>query len=299
MDNHQLKNTLDDLSQKDFFICPECGAISKLNNRLFMAYFTSGNIHCEYCNKPIDLWKTFNDLLDPPMLSFAYHYSLLGCINKHTKLMIKPNELIRLDLSEEIGDGDLLYINYTSGPGWTFPIETHSNVPISHLKVKNKLLYGQPIEKNAKETEVNVSYWFAPKELKDDLSTMLLLDAFKFYFEENYRYMIISAHSSVEIILSKFIQKIFKEYGISKNKMDKFNDKFETEKQLDYILPFICNLLDFPLLNEKIVNGLNIIRNKRNELMHEGETKDMHKSEYKIMILSAFFAYKYFKIHMK
>ena len=109
--------------------------------------------------------------------------------------------------------------------------------------------------------------------------------------------MIISAHSAVEIILSKFIKKIFKEYGISKNKTERLTAKIETHIQLDILLPFICNLLNFPTLDKKIVDGLKDLRKDRNNLMHEGETDISDKTKIKTELISAFFAYKYLKFY--
>lgn len=283
-------------SFKDYFVCPECNSVLNMNDNLFMSYFNSVKLTCPQCKKSIDLWKIFMKQLDPPVISFASHYSLLGCVNNRTKILIKPNELFKLDLSNEIGEGELLYINYTPCSGETFPIETHSNVPISHLKVKNKLIYGQPINENSKETEVNVYYWFAPEKLKDDLSNMLLLDAFKFFFEGDYRYMIISAHSSVEIILSKFIKKILTEHSISEKNSKEFTKSIGTKYQLDTLLPLICNLLNFPILDTKIVGGLKDLRADRNRLIHTGETDILDKTKLKKELISAFFAFRYFKL---
>jgi hypothetical protein len=136
---------------------------------------------------------------------------------------------------------------------------------------------------------------YAPKEIKEDLSNMLLLDAFKFYTEENPRYMIISAHSAIEILLNKFIKKFLKEKGASETKSEKFLDATDNFHKLGLLIPVICEIKRFPIINKNIMENLKSLNTSRNNLMHYGKT-DMNTEKIKRELISAFLAFKYFKL---
>ena len=88
--------------------------------------------------------------------------------------------------------------------GHPFPLQTHSNVPIIHYIPSIIKLYPRPLRKDFKDTKTQIMYWFAPKEVYDDLSIMLMLDAFQKVYQEEYRHMSISAQSAIEILLYRF-----------------------------------------------------------------------------------------------
>lgn len=125
---------------------------------------------------------------------------------------------------------------------------------------------------------------------------MLLLDAFKFFFEEDYRYMIVSAHTSVEILYNKFFEKFLSDNNISKNKIDDLLNVTTYSYQLDPLLPLICKIKDYPSLNNNILEGLKNLRTDRNKLVHSGDADLSDKTKMKRELISAFLAFKYFNI---
>lgn len=292
-------------NRKNYFSCPNCNVDLDLKDSFFEAYFNSENIVCPLCKNRIDLWEIFVGKLIPPILSFAGHYSLLGCVNNTINKSIITNQKFDLDLTEEIGDGELLYVNITPGVDEGKPnlpwVSFQSVFPINWFYRNKKIhIEGIPLEPNSVETNWNIYYWFAPKEIKDDLSNMLLLDAFRSFYDENYRNMIISAHSSVEILYYQFFEKLLTENDIHRDKIGNFLKNAATYGyQLSTLLPLISKIEGFPLLNDKILEGLKNLKDARNDLLHRGITDTSDEVMLKRELISAFFAFKYFKIVLK
>ena len=223
----------------------------------------------------------------------------MGCENNYVEIIIQPNKIYNLDLSEEIGEGKLLYVCYTPiGDGGVFPVEMHSNVPMKHVRSNIIQLLPHAIKTDATETKVAVSYWFAPRVVYDDISVVLLLDGFKAYYENDYRHMLVSVQTCIEKLLYELLEKIFKTSGISSKRVnDLLKDKATFSTQLFTLLPFLVDILKIPSFSQEIVDGLRILNAERNHVIHQGKlSKDLKQDEMKKAILGSFFAYKYFKI---
>lgn len=285
------------LSSKNCFSCPECHVVQELDDSIFETYFKEKNWKCPNCGKNLSDILLAN--LNRTHVTFGLHYGLLGCINEILEINLQPNEFFDLDLNNKIKYGELLYIN-VSGVGKN-PVRpmVSTNLLSGNYNYKRVVIYGKPNNpKKPSEGYIQVMYWYAPEEIKNDLSNMLLLDAFKFFFEGNYRYMIISANSAVEILLSKFLNKIIDEKEIlSKSKKDDFLKKnmIDYRDRLDILLPLFSKILGFPELNDPIYEGLKNLNSDRNKLIHSGETP-LETKRLKRELISAFLAFKYFKI---
>ncbi len=214
------------------------------------------------------------------------------------KIVLRPNEIYNLDLSKEIGEGKLLYINYTPDSGGLFPIQMHSNTPLTHIIPTNIRLIPHSLRENANETQVQIFYWFAPKEVNNDLSVMLLLDAFQRFYEKNYRYMVISAQTAIEILQYKFFEGLLKSSNLSDDRIKTFlEDKTTFSSQLFTLLPLLGKIMNFPIPNSKIFEGLKILVKNRNDIVHRGEPKkQLNEGQLKIALMGAFFILKYYKI---
>lgn len=288
---------VDQIKLTNHLVCEQCNAVLNFTDNLFISFFLSEDTKCPICQNEHNIWKLFKNSLDQSI--FGSHYSLLGCIGKIKKIHLKPNENCNLDLSNEIGDGELLFINYTPFKGGVFPIETHSNIPEPHIRRTNIHLHGYTLDENASETEISCFYWFAPAEIKDDLGMRLILDAFQRYYEKNYRYMVISAFTAVEISQYHFFAELLKSSGISySNKIEPFLTHNATfSSQLRVLLPFLAEEMKFPMLNKPIYDGIENLRKDRNDVVHKGEPKKGWEQErLKNELISALFAYKYYKL---
>lgn len=278
--------------------CQECGHGLIEEDKYFKAFFQSEEIKCPECDITLDLWKMIERSFDETLVKFGWHYGSLECKGVFRKITLKPNEIFELDLSKEIGDGELLYINYTPSRGGLSPTQMHGNTPFPNIKPKKIFIYPRPVEKNATETEVQLLYWFAPENVVNDLSIMLLLDAFQRYYDKNYRYMFISAQTSIEILQSEFLEGLLKANGVPGDKTERFLTESVTfSTQLKTFVPFLANIMKFPnwQTNNQIRKGLSILIDKRNDLVHRGKTKYPSDKLTLKALMSAFFVFKYYK----
>jgi hypothetical protein len=288
-------DTLIDMKFKNLMVCPGCGSALQFTDLDFENYFNSKTNFCTGCKKELDFWDVVERQLE--FKALGWHYSLLGCEGRISEILLTPGKIYELDLSKEIGEGRLLYINYTPQGGGLFPIQLHSNTPITHIMFSKIHLYPMPARENPEETKIIIVYWFSPKDVSDDLSNVLLVDAFQRYYEENYRYMVISAQTSIEILQYRFLEGLLKSSNISNKRIKPFLEEQVTfSKQLFTLLPFLASIMKFPPLNSQILEGLHILVNRRNDVVHHGvpetpwDKKEMIKA-----LMGAFYTFKYYK----
>lgn len=116
---------------KEIFACPSCETPIVIKEDEFKSYFKN-SLHCPNCKDKLDLWNLFLFKLNSTLFHFGAHYSLVGCIDSYKTISLNKNEKIILDLNDVIGDGILLYVNFTpsseTASGANFPLINAQNV---------------------------------------------------------------------------------------------------------------------------------------------------------------------------
>ncbi len=301
--------------------CPDCGKYLDLSSdRVLIEYFENGKVVCPYsdCKQNLKLFELLLGMLDEHSALFGMHYELLGCKHYTVCPIIKTNQYYNLDLKEEIGNGKLvnvISINPREPQIGNIPVISAPSIyPRDLLFENNELsIYGLPIE-GGEDTKYLISFIFAPEEVTEDLSNMLLLDAFRFYAEEDYRNMVLSANTAVEILFNKFFNNLLcdsnslknEEGNISSDNKDRIKGFLKNGATYGYKLypffPFISEIREFPGLNRKISKKLDNLKDKRNRLIHEGkpdlknEEGLKNREEIKEELIAAFLTFKYFKL---
>ncbi len=167
-------------------------------------------------------------------------------------------------------------------------------------------MWGVPV--TGDDTDYFVTYAYAPEYVQNDLSNKLLLEAFKFYFEEDYRNMILSANTAVEILFNKFFNNLLfdsnslknEEGNVSRDNKDRIEGFLKNGATYGYKLypffPLISEIREFPGLNRKISKKLDNLKDKRNSLIHDGNADLINEEEIKEELIAAFLTFKYFKL---
>lgn len=284
---------------KQTFICPNCSTVLEHLDIHFKNYFNSDRDVCNSCHTPINLFEELINTLDGAWKAFGWHYSMLGCVGGFEVINVKKGQQTNIDLTDKIKGGRLLYTNYTPLGEGLFPNEVHGNTPKPHIKRSRFSVYPIPVEGAGDECEVQFLYWFAPEDIVNDLSSELMLDAFEKYYEGNYRHMVISARTSIEILQQRFITRVFEDCEISKDNLEPFlKDKATYSSQLKILLPVLAKIMNFPDIDTNIRDGLICLTKNRNSLVHNGTLKSGYDDVQKLKkaLLSAFFTFKYFKV---
>jgi len=290
--------------------CPKCDYNIKLfSNANLYSYFAYNTLKCPNCGEDLNLRKILLGMLDEISTHIGTHYYMLGCKSKLIEITLKTNDFYELDLSKEIGNGELLSIISISP---NFPMGNTPMVPSAYIYPKDFLfrdkktqLYGVPMG-NGKDTNYSVNYVYAPENIKKDLSNMLLLDAFKFHAEEDFRNIILSANSAIEILFNKIFEKHLvdsledKSDQLSNKKKKKINHFLKDGATYGYklypLFPSICEITGIPRLDKDILSNLNNLRKDRNNLIHDGITDLSNKMKIKEELVAAFLTFKYFKL---
>lgn len=284
--------------------CPKCyNTVIVLDSAIFSEYFEGNLIECSDCKNKYTLWDAAKNICNSTLVTFGQHYGLLGCHVRHVQITMNPGQFYTLDLTEQIGNGELLYIVYTpsgngNGPP-IMPMEMHSNVPLHHIK--NKIIHLAPYDYGGKAqypTNVEIMFWFAPENITTDLSSMMMLDAFQRYYEKNYRYMIISAQTALEILQNKYLDANLVALNLRKEDVNSFRKDVATfYYQLFVLMPLLSSKEGFPLPNEQIIAGCRRLVKSRNHIVHQGEcSSQWTEADYMEMLLSAYFLFKYYKV---
>lgn len=222
------------------------------------------------------------------LTNFNFHHVLLGYPNKFIKIKLEPSKVYELDLSGEIKNGRLLYINYTpEGNGNLFPVELLGNSPFNTIYNTYKRLYPYVINSNvpATDTYVNISYAYVPEEIINDTSLRQISEAYQCYFNQEYVETVIKLQIATEFILGKFLYKYkqkcklenyFINLTINLNKITNQN-----------------NLLPCP---QFLIDSLDAMRDKRNKIIHGGGNVTLNQDDVRKWCVDTLFFCKYFKI---
>ncbi len=229
-----------------------------------------------------------NFAFNPTLSNFNFQHVLLGCPNKFIKIKLEPNKIYELDLSKEIKNGKLLYINYTpEGNGNLFPMELLGNSPFNTIYNTRKRLYPYVINNTATamDTYVNISYVYVPEEILNDPSLKKISEAYQCYFNQEYVDAIIKLQIAAEFNLGKFLYKYEPKYK-----------QHEYFKKLTIYLNKTTiknNLLPCP---QFLIDSLNTMRNKRNDIVHKGRNIILNQEDVRKWCVDTLFFCKYFKI---
>lgn len=255
---------------------------STFNDKAFYDYFqgtTSDQTLYE-----LALNFAFNTTLS----NFNFQHILLGCPSNFLQITLEPGKIYNLDLSNEIKNGKLLYINYTpQGDGNLSPVELHGNTPMNNEYNTIKCLYPYLADnsKTPLATNVNILYVYAPENIVKDISFKQISEAFQCYFNNEYVDTIIKLQIAAEFILGKFLNKYsnkYKRYSYFENLKTNLNEVITQN-----------NLLSCP---QFLIDSLDAMRDKRNDIIHEGGNITLHQDEVRKWCVDTLFFCKYFKI---
>ncbi|MFV8328417.1 hypothetical protein [Flavobacterium sp. ZS1P14] len=129
-----------------------------------------------------------------------------------------------------------------------------------------------------------------------------MIEAVEAFSVKSFPSTIIPANVSVESrltpIISEYLEKI-----ISKKRISDFLSTGATySHQLNILLPLLTTFEEFPTMPDFLRGNLNLLRNLRNQLAHEGKLKNIDKSTISTLLCSATFGLTYLNIlekHLK
>lgn len=274
----------------------------KISNEYFIDYFLNRisvdtfNKHFKSDKKLTNIYEAFKHAFFNNITSKAgMHYAILGARIIQDTITIHEYEEQEYNLPEDLKDYIILHY-------YCNPISTNNLIPIVTLNPNNpnKSLSIYPYKKKpeeAKAVSITITIICIDKKKKDNIITTLLLDAFRYYTEEHYRYAIIAAHNAYELSAKDFFKRLSKDerFKLAKKNLSKIGSESISNIVLKY-LPLMLSLTKKPLPPTIITNSITNLTKLRNELMHDTKISTKEKTHLKDCILSTLFICKYFEL---
>jgi hypothetical protein len=280
------------------FPCPKCGLIFEADDGALKQFFEA-DVACSSCSKALSLWDVAQHQIEDTFVANGAHYVLLGCVFVAGEIKPVANRRIQVDLRPEVGDGQLLHVEYLS----------IGNHPVTVAEVRNPVYSIPPTIRplldiitradfgGFKGTKLQVSFSYARRHVLDSTSGRLLLDAFIFYRDGSFDRMVVSANTCVEMLVSRYLHSKLISNGVSKKRVEPFLKQAATYSyQLNILLPLIHRLHpEIPALEGDVLQLLDELRQLRNNVVHEGATVGASaRPQLRKMLAAAYIAYKYF-----
>ncbi len=154
---------------------------------------------------------------------------------------------------------------------------------------------------NNLEAETELTIFTISKNLQDDIVSSLLIDAFQYCQNGNYRYSLIAAHNAYELSAKRY----FFNYGKSLKlnaQAKRFFENFDRENIsaiTTKYLPLVTSITGKPMPPETIIDKIIILTKLRNNLNHsikttnKKELDDVYNS-----VLASYFMCKYFELQI-
>ena len=273
-----------------------------LSNEFFIDYFlnrTSIDVFSKQIKsdkKLTNIYETFKyGFFNNTTNKAGLHYLILGAKIIHDTITIHEYEEQQYKLPEDLKDYFIIHF-------YCNPIHTDNLIPIVTLNPNNpeKSLSIYPYKKKpdkAKAVSITITIICIDKKKKDNIITSLLLDAFKYYMEEQYRYAIIAAHNAYELSAKDFFKRLSKDKQFISTKKSLSNIGSETISNIALkYLPLMLSLTKKPFPPTIIIDSITNLTKIRNELMHDTKISSREQAKLKDYILSALFICKYFEL---
>lgn len=273
-----------------------------LSNEYFIDYFLN-RISIDTFNKQIKSNKKLTNIYEAFKYAFfnnitnnaGMHYLILGAKIIQNTITVREYEEQEYNLPTDLKDCIILHY-------YCNPIQTNNLLPIVTLNPNNpeKSLLIYPYKKKSeKATAVSITITIIciDKKKKDNIITTLLLDAFRYYTEKQYRYAIIAAHNAYELSAKNFFKRLSKDknFNSAKKNLSNISSESISNIALKY-LPLMLSLTKKPSPPTIITKNIKLLTELRNLLMHDAKISNKEKIYLKDYILSSLFICKYFEL---
>ncbi len=279
-------------------LCPHCSQILLIQGGYIDYYFLGQPILCSECQGKIDWWDLMLNLIrDSPTVYQSY--VAIGANVEVFKVKMRPGATTNINLGDYglPSDGRLLDIAYApQGPSLS-PLEVHGNYPQRHWVPREITIYPYPQpDRPPTETDLAVLFVWVP-HTSDDESWQNLVDAFEAYIANRLTSAIVPANVAVESSLKRLLLQVLCQTASRKNVEDCLDNGATYSHQLNVLLPAVLAPRNIPLLPNHIRGTLNRLRDLRNDVAHDGRTKDpLDRKAAAELLCAALFGFRYIKM---
>lgn len=241
-------------------------------------------------------------LMNPITSQCGVHYMLLGAKADTYHITVIEGQEQTISIANKFPNHVIITyhcnpIQRTNKEATIIPfVQRDESDPLTKLKIypyNPRLSHSEPVC-------FDLLVFCIDKEYKENIVIRLLLDAFRSFQEQNYRYTVIAAHTAYELAAKKYFK------GLANRSQFKKAKKFLTNINKENIsaiatkyLPLLTSLTNKPMPLDKLSDDILKLTQKRNSLNHDTlQVSNNAKKELRDCLISTFLICKYFELEI-
>ncbi len=241
-------------------------------------------------------------LFNPATSQAGVHYMLLGAKAHTYHITVTEGEEQTISITNEFPNH--IIVSYHCNPikrinkeATIIPfVQPDKENPFTKLKIYPY----NPHPNHSSPVYFDLLVFCIDREYEKDIVTRLLLDAFRYFQEQNYRYTVIAAHTAYELATKKYFK------GLSRRPQFKKAKKFLTDVDKENIstlstkyLPLLTSLTNKPMPLDILSNNILKLTKRRNSLNHDTlQISNSTRKELRDCLISTFLICKYFELEI-
>jgi len=232
------------------------------------AYFEKGYVICPHCGKEVELWQAALESATRLSLTGAWALASLGAAETSVVMPLETGRHYSVELTDYgvLAGAKILKRNYTSQGGDVTAMEWHGNAPPLRFPGTMLHLVAVPLGEGPlpRVGQVAINVVWIRREDSDEWS--YLVTAFDSAAAGDYAQCLVFAQSAVEISMMPLIERRFMLHA-PKKAVRRFTNYY---RALNVALPYLCGEAGAARMPDSVLDALNKLREKRNDIIHEG-----------------------------
>lgn len=239
-------------------------------------YFEKGYVTCEKSGERIDLWQVVSSRAKAGGHG-PWTLTSIGAATTSLLLPFESGRYYEINL-EEYGvpaGARILWVNFTSQGGENGGVTAlawHANTVYRRIMGTTLRMMTIPIGEGPLPRTGNLSIAVIWVRKEESDGWIYLLSAFEAAADLEYGPALVFAQSAVEISLMPVVASRLRRYAAGDHVKTFMSGSLTFSSALNVVLPNLCGMLGIPLMPDSVRGGLNRLRKRRNQIIHEGTT---------------------------
>lgn len=245
------------------------------------SYFKNGFVKCGNCGGQVDLWHAALDKALRLSIAGAWALTSLGAGQTTFVMSFETGKFYSVELQDHglPARARILKRGYTGQGGDVTAMEWHGNAPPLRFPGTVLRLVGVPLGEGPLPRVGPVSINIVWIRSDDSDAWPYLVTAFEAAAAGEFAPAMVFAQSAVEISLMPLIKRRLTQHASAERVKHFMGSGLTYGYALNIVLPYMCAELGACQMPDNIRGALNRLRDKRNNIIHEGSTAAAVSSE--------------------
>ena len=251
--------------------CPNCSYVLPRLVECAPAYFENGYVTCTHCGKAVELWQAALDRATRLSHIATWAIESLGAAQTSFVMQMETGKHYQIQLTEyEVpANAKILARRYAAQggeEGLVTALEWHPNDPVHRIRGTVLHLLAIPLMEGPVPRKGPVLIRITWIRSGDSDAWLYLVTAFEAAAACEYAPAMVFAQSAVEISMMPLIESRFQLHA-PESKVRRFTNY---DRALNVILPYLCGEAGIAQMPATVHEALDILRDKRNKIIHRG-----------------------------